>query len=157
IAQRVKAVEGRAGLFAKPVRLDALMVDAGDSAARQYADSQARTCAARGIHYQLHTFPAGAGVDDTAGRTLLRDTPPEAAAIMVDVPLPKGVDPHKIQRLIAPEKDVEGVNPVNIGNVVYGQSSLVPCTALAVLRMVESTKLAIRGLRAVVVGAGDVV
>jgi methylenetetrahydrofolate dehydrogenase (NADP+)/methenyltetrahydrofolate cyclohydrolase len=76
---------------------------------------------------------------------------------MVHLPLPKGVDPHKIQRLIAPEKDVEGVNPANIGNVVYGQSSLVPCTALAVLKMIESTKVPIRGKRAVVVGAGDVV
>jgi methylenetetrahydrofolate dehydrogenase (NADP+)/methenyltetrahydrofolate cyclohydrolase len=157
IARRVKACESRAGLFAKPVRLDALMVDSGDSAARQYADSQARTCAALGIHYKLHTFPLDAGFDDIAGRILLLNTQPEAAAIMVHLPLPKGVDPHKIQRLIAPEKDVEGVNPANIGNVVYGQSSLVPCTALAVLKMIESTKAEIRGKRAVVVGAGDVV
>ena len=157
IGQRVKAVESRAGLFAKPVRLDALMVDSGDSAARQYADSQARTCGALGIHYKLHTFPADAGFDDIAGRILLLNTQPEAAAIMVHLPLPKGVDPHKIQRLIAPEKDVEGVNPANIGNVVYGQSSLIPCTALAVLKMIESTKVDIRGKRAVVIGAGDVV
>ncbi len=157
ITQRVKALESRAGLFAKPVRLDALMVDSGDSAARQYADSQARTCAALGIHYKLHSFPANASFEDIAGRILLLNTQPEAAAIMVHLPLPKGVDPYKIQRLIAPEKDVEGVNPANIGNVVYGQSSLIPCTALAVLKMIESTKCDIRGKRAVVVGAGDVV
>jgi len=157
IAQRVKTLEARAGLFAKPVRLDALMVDSGDSAARQYADSQARTCGALGVQYKLHTFAADAGFEDIAGRILLLNTQPEAAAIMVHLPLPAGVDPYRIQRLIAPEKDVEGVNPANIGNVVYGQSSLVPCTALAVLKMIESTKVDIRGKRAVVVGAGDVV
>jgi methylenetetrahydrofolate dehydrogenase (NADP+)/methenyltetrahydrofolate cyclohydrolase len=157
ITQRVKALEARAGLFAKPVRLDAIMVDSGDSAARQYADSQAKTCAALGISYKLHTFPSTAGYDEIAGRILLLNTQPEAAAIMVHLPLPKGVDPHKVQRLIAPEKDVEGVNPANIGNIVYGQSSIVPCTALAVLKMIESTKVELRGKRAVVVGAGDVV
>ena len=157
IADRVRAIESRTGLFAKPVRLDALLVDSGDNAARQYAENQGKTCNALGITYKLHTFPPDAGYDDIAGRVLLLNTQPDAAAIMVHLPLPKGVDPYKIQRLIAPEKDVEGVNPANIGNVVYGQSSLIPCTALAVLKMIESTKTPIRGKRAVIVGAGDVV
>ena len=60
-----------------------------------------------------------------------------------------------VQALIAPEKDVEGVNPVNIGNIVYGRSSLAPCTALAVVRMIEATGASIQGQRAVVVGASD--
>ena len=157
IAARVKAIESRTGLFAKPVRLDALLIDSGDNAARQYAENQGKTCNALGITYKLHTFPSDAGYEDIAGRVLLLNTQPDAAAIMVHLPLPAGVDPYKIQRLIAPDKDVEGVNPANIGNVVYGQSSLIPCTALAVLKMIESTKVAIRGKRAVIVGAGDVV
>jgi methylenetetrahydrofolate dehydrogenase (NADP+)/methenyltetrahydrofolate cyclohydrolase len=157
IAARVKAIESRTGLFAKPVRLDALLIDSGDNAARQYAENQGKTCNALGITYKLHTFPSDAGYEDIAGRVLLLNTQPDAAAIMVHLPLPAGVDPYKIQRLIAPDKDVEGVNPANIGNVVYGQSSLIPCTALAVLKMIESTKVPIRGKRAVIVGAGDVV
>jgi methylenetetrahydrofolate dehydrogenase (NADP+)/methenyltetrahydrofolate cyclohydrolase len=135
IAARVKAIESRTGLFAKPVRLDALLIDSGDNAARQYAENQGKTCNALGITYKLHTFPSDAGYEDIAGRVLLLNTQPDAAAIMVHLPLPVGVDPYKIQRLIAPDKDVEGVNPANIGNVVYGQSSLIPCTALAVLKM----------------------
>lgn len=159
IAARVQALKDRAGLFAKPVRLDALLIDSGDNAARQYAENQGKTCAALGIDYRLHTFPPDAGFDDIAGRILLLNTKDEVPAIMVHLPLPAGVDPHAIQRLIAPHKDVEGVNPANIGNVVYGQSSLVPCTALAVLKMIESVPggASLRGKRAVVVGAGDVV
>jgi methylenetetrahydrofolate dehydrogenase (NADP+)/methenyltetrahydrofolate cyclohydrolase len=134
IAARAATIKSRGGI----VRLDALLADAGDNAARVYAENQGRTCADLGIEYRLNT----------------KD---EVPAIMVHLPLPPGVEPYRIQRLIAPEKDIEGVNPANIGNVVYGQSSLVPCTALAVLKMVQSTGVDIRGKRAVVVGAGDVV
>jgi methylenetetrahydrofolate dehydrogenase (NADP+)/methenyltetrahydrofolate cyclohydrolase len=153
IARRVQAMNARG----RPVRLDALLADSGDSAARQYAMNQGKTCAELGIEYRLHEFGAGADFDEIAGRVLLLNTREEVTAVMVHVPLPEGVEPFKVQRLIAPEKDVEGVNPANIGNIVYGKSSLVPCTALAVLMMVQSTGLELRGRRAVVVGAGDVV
>lgn len=139
------------------VRLDAVLVGAGDSGARVYADSQARTCRDLGIEYRLHELPPGARFDDVAGRVLLLNTLPEVTAIMVHLPLPDGIDPYSVQRLIDPDKDVEGVNPANIGNVVYGRSSLAPCTALAVIKMIESTGVELRGRRAVVVGAGDVV
>lgn len=153
IAERVAAVKARGG----SVRLDAVLVDTGDNAARVYAENQGRTCALVGIEYRLHELSARSTFDDVAGRVLLLNTKDEVSAIMLHLPLPEGVAPYRVQRLIDPEKDVEGVNPANIGNVVYGQSSLVPCTALAVLRMIEATRIELRGKRAVVVGAGDVV
>ncbi|MBX3406642.1 MAG: bifunctional 5,10-methylenetetrahydrofolate dehydrogenase/5,10-methenyltetrahydrofolate cyclohydrolase [Phycisphaeraceae bacterium] len=142
----------------RPVRLDAVLVGGDDDAAHQYAESQARTCGALGIDYVLHELPAGAGHDDIAGRVLLLNTKDEVSAIMVHLPLPAEVDAYSVQKLITPEKDVEGVNPANIGNVVYGRSSLAPCTALAVIKMVEHTGTGIQGLRgkiAVVVGASN--
>lgn len=153
IAGRVAALKAQG----RPVRLDALLVDDGDSAARQYSESQKRTCEALGIGYRLHSLPATAGFDDIAGRVLLLNTQDDCHAIMVHLPMPEGVDPYQVQRRIDPDKDVEGVNPANIGNVVYGRSSLAPCTALATLRMIRSTGIDLRGARCVVVGAGDVV
>ncbi|MFI4881300.1 MAG: bifunctional 5,10-methylenetetrahydrofolate dehydrogenase/5,10-methenyltetrahydrofolate cyclohydrolase [Phycisphaerales bacterium JB064] len=153
IARRVAALKAQG----RPVRLDALLVDDGDSAARQYADSQKRTCEALGIGYRLHSLPGTAGFDDIAGRVLLLNTQDDCHAIMVHLPMPEGVDPYEVQKRIDPDKDVEGVNPANIGNVVYGRSSLAPCTALATLRMIRSTGVDLRGARCVVVGAGDVV
>jgi methylenetetrahydrofolate dehydrogenase (NADP+) / methenyltetrahydrofolate cyclohydrolase len=170
ISRRTAAVRARGG----NVRLDALLVDSGDNASRQYAENQAKTCHDLGIDYRLHRLlpgawsGAGAAYDDIAGRVLLLNTQDEATAVMVHLPLPDGVDPYSIQRLIAPEKDVEGVNPANIGNVVYGRSSLAPCTALAVVKMIkwvceQDPALNarhhgdLRGKRAVVIGAGDVV
>jgi len=158
-----------------PVRLDAVLCDAGDNAARVYAENQARTSAQLGIEYRLHRVTGAEGTppgyDDIAGRVLLLSSEDSVTALMVHLPLPEGVDTYKVQRLIAPDKDVEGVNPANIGNIVYGRSSLAPCTALAVIKMIESvvapgqsglgsshaaTPL-LRGKLAVVVGAGDVV
>lgn len=153
IRQRVGALAARGAV----VRLDAVLVDSGDSAARVYAENQGRTCAELGIEYRLHELASDAGYDDIAGRVLLLNTEEKVTAMMLHLPLPEGVDAYRVQRLIAPEKDVEGVNPANIGNVVYGRSSLAPCTALAVIKMIESTGVPMRGKRAVVVGAGDVV
>jgi methylenetetrahydrofolate dehydrogenase (NADP+)/methenyltetrahydrofolate cyclohydrolase len=170
LANRAAAIVAAGG----SVRLDALLVDHGDNAARVYADNQARTCQSLGIEYRLHRVTSGATFDDVAGRVLLLSAQDDVSAIMVHLPLPDGVDAYAVQRLIAPEKDVEGVNPANIGNVVYGRSSLAPCTGLAVIKMIQSvaqhaglgqhTGLAhtphtplLRGKVAVVVGAGDVV
>lgn len=153
IAERVAALRAHG----RAVRLDALLVGSTDNAARQYADSQARTCRELGIDYILHDLPAGSGYDEIAGRVLLLNTKDDVTAIMVHLPLPDDVDPYSIQKLIAPEKDVEGVNPANIGNIVYGRSSLSPCTALATLKMIESTGVELRGKTAVVVGASNVV
>ena len=153
IAARVKAVRARGA----DVRLDAVLVGDADNAARVYATNQAKTCEALGITYRLHELHNRATYDDIAGRVLLLNYDDKATAVMLHVPLPEGVEPYRVQRLIAPEKDVEGVNPANIGNVVYGRSSLAPCTGLAVIKMVEHTQIPMRGKTAVVVGASDVV
>jgi methylenetetrahydrofolate dehydrogenase (NADP+)/methenyltetrahydrofolate cyclohydrolase len=162
IRSRVAAVRGRGG----QVRLDAVLVDSGDSASRLYAENQAKTCQQLGIDYKLHRLAQGAGYDDIAGRILLLSSQDDVHAIMMHLPLPEAVgmaQTHRIQSLIDPSKDVEGVNPANIGNIVYGRSSLAPCTALAVIKMLESIhgrpdqSPFLRGKLAVVVGAGDVV
>ncbi len=164
IAQRATAIKARGAR----VRLDAILVESGDNGARVYAENQARTCEMLGIQYKLHVLDRDSIFDDIAGRVLLLSANEDVSAIMVHLPMPPGVDAYQVQRLIAPEKDVEGVNPANIGNVVYGRSSLAPCTSLAVVRMIEHVCEAdpgfrnpgdsmLRGKLAVVVGAGDVV
>ncbi len=138
------------------VRLDAILVG-DDRAAGIYAANQQKTCAEIGIDYRLHRLPGSAGFDDIAGRVLLLNNDESVRAIMVHLPLPSGIDTERIQSFIDPAKDVEGVNPANIGNVVYGRRSLVPCTALAALEMIESTGIALRGARCVIVGASNIV
>ena len=151
-----EATKKRVAAASGVVRLDAVLVGSDRSAAL-YAESQRRVCAEVGIEYVLHGLPDGAGFDEIAGRVLLLNADEEVRAIMLHMPLPEGVDTELVQSLIDPEKDVEGVNPANIGNVVYGRRSLVPCTALAVMEMVESTGCPIKGANCVLVGASNIV
>ncbi|MFK7884949.1 MAG: bifunctional 5,10-methylenetetrahydrofolate dehydrogenase/5,10-methenyltetrahydrofolate cyclohydrolase [Phycisphaerales bacterium] len=157
IAQNLRVdVGARAKRLAElgtPARLDAILVDSGDNGARVYAENQASTCEKMGIGYTLHELPAGS--DQAAIRQALDglNADPSVHAIMVHMPLPDGVDAHAIQSRIDPDKDVEGVNPANIGNVVYGRSLKAPCTALATLRMLDHTGVNLKGQRCVVVGA----
>jgi len=153
ISRRTAAIREIGGA----VRLDAVLAAPADSPAGVYAESQGRACAEVGVDYHLHRLAPDAGYDEIAGRVLLLNTEEDVSGIMVHLPLPEPVDAYAVQRLIAPEKDVEGVNPANIGNIVHGRSSLVPCTALATVTMVESTGLDLRGLDCVVVGASDLV
>lgn len=157
LTQAVKTLNARG----KIVSLDAVMADPGADSARSsayiYADNQKTTCEMHGIEYRLHILPAGTGYAELAGRILLLGSDPTCTAIMLHLPVPDDVDTYKLQSLINPAKDVEGVNPANIGNIVYGRSSLVPCTALAVLNMIESTGIKLPGARVVCVGASDIV
>lgn len=140
------------------VALDALIAtDDVHSASNVYVENQRRACERLGIVYRLHQMSGSATAVEIEGRVRGLSEDGGVTAMMVHMPLPAGVDAYRVQRLIAPEKDVEGVNPSNIGNIVYGRSSLAPCTALAVVRLIESTGVALRGARVVVVGASDIV
>ncbi len=145
------------------VVLDAVLVAPGSSTidehkkspAHIYADNQRATCERLGIEYRLHELTPNSSYEDIAGRILLLSNDDDVSAIMLHLPIPEGIDTYRIQSLIAPEKDVEGVNPANIGNIVYGRSSLVPCTALATLKMVQSTGINLQGAQVVCVGASN--
>lgn len=152
VAARIERLRERG----RSVRLDAVLVE-GDPAGALYADRQCHMCGQVGIEYALHTLEGDSSFDDIAGRVLDLNQDEAVSAIMVHLPLPEGVDTDGIHSLIDPEKDIEGVNPVNIGRVVYGRRSLVPCTALAVVEMIESTGITLRGCRCVCVGASNIV
>lgn len=151
-----RAVAQRVAAAGRRVRLDAILVGE-DRSAVLYATNQAKTCADVGIEYVLHRLPASAGEARIAARIDLLNGEPAVQAIMLHLPLPEGVDTERMQSLIDPERDVEGVNPANIGNVVYGRRSLLPCTALAALALIERSGVTLRGSTAVVVGASNIV
>jgi methylenetetrahydrofolate dehydrogenase (NADP+) / methenyltetrahydrofolate cyclohydrolase len=77
--------------------------------------------------------------------------------ILVQLPLPKQIDPRKVIDAIAPAKDVDGFHPVNVGLLHLGRPTLVPCTPAGVIRLIESTGESIDGKHAVVIGRSDIV
>ena len=138
------------------VRLDAVLVGAPD-AGTIYARSQAKRCAAVGIDHRLHTLAESVGDGELQDYIGLLSRDPQVTGILLNLPLPKHLDTPAAQYAIDPYKDVEGVNPANIGLLFYGKPIIAPCTALAVMAVLREIGQPIRGRRAVVVGQGDIV
>lgn len=138
------------------VRLDAILVGS-EGAANIYARNQGKMCKEEGVEYVLHSLDENISEQELTKLITSLNADSSVSAIMVHLPLPEQINTEFIQALISPDKDVEGVNPANIGNIVYGRRSLVPCTALAVMEMIESTGVNLKGSRCVCVGASNIV
>ncbi len=137
------------------VRLDAVMV--GDPAAGEiYARSQRKRCHDVGIEYHLHTLGGDATESDIRATLHGLNEDPAVTGILLNLPLPSHIDTPAMQYGIDPYKDVEGVNPANIGLLFYGGPIIAPCTALAVMEILTEAKVEPRGMHAVVVGQGAI-
>jgi methylenetetrahydrofolate dehydrogenase (NADP+)/methenyltetrahydrofolate cyclohydrolase len=151
IALGVEALKAKG----KPVHLTALLVGS-TPAGELYAQRQGEACQAVGINYQLLTYPADVTQRDLKKEIRRLNVDPAVTGIMMHLPLPQHLDHPRLQYEIDVVKDVEGVNPANIGYVVYGRTLIAPCTALAVIELIKSTGIQLPGTEAVVVGASEI-
>jgi methylenetetrahydrofolate dehydrogenase (NADP+)/methenyltetrahydrofolate cyclohydrolase len=138
------------------VRLAALLVGASPSG-ELYAQRQGESCQALGIGYCLHKLPETATMQQVKTELRRMNKDKSVTGIMMHLPLPAHLDTQRLQFEIDVVKDVEGVNPANIGYVVYGHTLIAPSTAQAVIEMIRSTGVEMRGAEAVVVGASQIV
>ena len=156
LADRIKHdVRDRVAKLARAVHLSAILVGA-TPAGELYAGRQADACRDMGIDYDLIKLPADAAQNDVKHEIRRLNADPAVTGIMMHLPLPQQLDTQRLQYEIDVVKDVEGVNPANIGYVVYGHTLIAPCTALAVIELIKSTRVPIRGAEAVVVGASEI-
>jgi methylenetetrahydrofolate dehydrogenase (NADP+)/methenyltetrahydrofolate cyclohydrolase len=151
VSDRVAALKDKG----RSVHLTALLVGS-TPAGELYAERQRQACEAVGIDYELRTLPADADEPAVAAVLAALNRDPSVTGIMLHLPLPGHLDATALQYQIDPVKDVEGVNPANIGYVVYGHTLIAPCTALAVIELIKSTGVTLRGAEAVVVGASEI-
>jgi methylenetetrahydrofolate dehydrogenase (NADP+)/methenyltetrahydrofolate cyclohydrolase len=152
IRQQVEALR-TAG---KALKLVAVLVGE-PPASMVYARSQARQCEKLGIAYDLVQLPVECDAPCVLERIDELNADPSVTGIMLHMPMPPWINPHDMQYRIDPYKDVEGVNPANIGMVFYNHPIIAPCTALAVVEIIIETKMPLRGAHAVVVGQGAIV
>ena len=132
------------------------MLVGSTAAGELYAQRQGQACENVGITYQLRKLPGDTTPAAAAEVLQSLTADPGVTGIMLHLPLPAQLDATELQYKIDPVKDVEGVNPANIGYVVYGHTLIAPCTALAVIELIESTGVNLRGVEAVVVGASEI-
>jgi methylenetetrahydrofolate dehydrogenase (NADP+)/methenyltetrahydrofolate cyclohydrolase len=130
---------------------------AGNEAAELYIRNQQRACVDAGIAFEKRSY-----ANDVTQRELLAaiqavNVDPRVTGIILQRPFPKHLDLQALQNAIHPDKDVEGMHAANIGNIVYGGSTLGPCTARASVALLKSTGLNLKGLEVVIVGHSEIV
>ncbi|GDY11777.1 hypothetical protein LBMAG53_06550 [Planctomycetota bacterium] len=162
--RRTVLAETVRGLAVRGIRpcLAAVTVRA-DQAWERYVRNQASACAAVGIIHREQHCPAQASDSDLAEAIEALNADPEVHGIIVQSPLPAGIDDRAAKALIAPGKDVEAVGPARLGQLLAGVPGPAPCTAVAAVELARRALLEIHGTRdftgieAVVVGASTIV
>lgn len=140
----------------RPPTLAAVMVGQ-PPAGNIYAHSQQRLCQKVGIEYQLHQLDQHITQPALCQHIQQLNRDPSVTGVVLLLPLPDAINPSSVQYCIDPFKDVEGVNPANVGFVFYSQPIIAPCASLAVVELIRHSGTTIRGAEAVVVGQGAVV
>jgi methylenetetrahydrofolate dehydrogenase (NADP+)/methenyltetrahydrofolate cyclohydrolase len=149
----VESLKQKAGKSPKLVS-----IQAGENAASAvYIKSQKKVAEGLGIEYELKTLDAGVTQDGLIKEIKALNTDKGASGIIVQLPLPKGIDHRAVMSSILPEKDAEGMHPENLGHVLLGDAKLAPCTAWAAMELIESTGVKLYGKEAVVVGHSEIV
>lgn len=122
-----------------------------------YMDSQKKACEAVGAAMLGITLPEDTGEEELLSTIKDLNEDSSIHGIMVLFPLPKGMDELTVSLAIAPEKDVDGVNPVNIGLVASSPKGMAPCTPESVLEILKHSVGELKGLHAVIVGRSNIV
>ena len=128
-----------------------------DPASQSYVAAKNKTAHAIGIHSEQVTLDA-----DTSEEELLKlvdkyNNDDAINGILVQLPLPKGIDENKILNAINPDKDVDGFHPVNIGRMVLGEQCFLPCTPHGVLELLERSGVETSGAEVVILGRSNIV
>jgi methylenetetrahydrofolate dehydrogenase (NADP+)/methenyltetrahydrofolate cyclohydrolase len=123
-----------------------------DPASQVYVGSKVRACQEVGIESFGHRLPASTSQAELLDLIGVLGLDPRVHGILVQLPLPAGIDTQVVIEAIPPHKDVDGLHPVNQGRLLAGQPGLRPCTPLGVLRLLDEVGVPLAGARAVVVG-----
>jgi len=122
-----------------------------------YAKSKQKACEDIGIKSDLHVLPENIKEDKLIDTIDALNDDDSIHGIIVEMPLPKNLNQKTILREISPMKDVDGLNPITIGNILIGNEFLVPATPKGILRLLEEMKIPIEGKEIVIVNNSNVV
>ena len=149
IAARVAALSFQPGL--------AVVLVGDDPASTVYVRNKDRAAAAAGIAARTIRLPATTSQADLLAQVAALNADGSVDGILVQLPLPPGIDPRAVIEAIDPAKDVDGFHPVNVGRLADGLPTLAPCTPTGVMRLLAAAGVAPRGARALVIGRSSIV
>jgi methylenetetrahydrofolate dehydrogenase (NADP+)/methenyltetrahydrofolate cyclohydrolase len=160
IAERIRerVTADVAALKGKGITPSLVAIQVGENpASAVYVGQQQKAAEKLGISYRLEQLPADSTQKAVADFIAKLNADPGVNGIILQMPVPQGMNARELQASIIPAKDVEGVSPANMGWVVFGRPTLAPCTALGVVELINSTGVELYGKEVVVVGHSDIV
>lgn len=133
-------------------------VSVGNTAAADlYVRNQAREAEAAGVSFDARSYGAEISMEQLVGILQGLNADPRVNGIIIQRPLPGHIPVKALQRAIHPLKDVEGMHPASIGNIVYNDLTLGPCTAVAAVEILKTLPLKLEGLDVTVIGHSEIV
>ena len=128
-----------------------------DPASQVYVRNKVAACEKAGLHSVLEQYPADMTQEALLSRIETLNSDHRIHGILVQLPLPKHIDSHRVIETIAAQKDVDGFHVSNAGLLMTGTPLFRPCTPYGVMKMLESENVVLRGAVAVIVGASNIV
>ncbi|MBJ9988401.1 bifunctional methylenetetrahydrofolate dehydrogenase/methenyltetrahydrofolate cyclohydrolase FolD [Paenibacillus sp. S28] len=155
----------RAGIAAEVKELAAKGVTPGlavvlvgeDPASQVYVRNKEKACHDLGYYSEVHRLPASTTQEDLLALVDKLNKQDTIDGILVQLPLPGHIDEKAVINAIAVDKDVDGFHPVNVGNLVIGDDSLLPCTPAGVIELIKRAGVELAGKHAVVIGRSNIV
>ena len=135
----------------------AVVIVGDDPASRIYVNNKKKACAAAGIYSEEHALPGDTTQEELLDLIDALNKRKEIHGILVQSPLPKGLDEAAVVEKIDPEKDVDACHAYNVGKIMQGKCTFLPCTPAGVIELIKSTGVDICGKQCVVIGRSDIV
>lgn len=156
---RAEVAQRAAALTAKGRKPGLAVVLVGDNAASQvYVRNKVKACEDAGFHSVLEKYEATMTEAELLARVDALNNDPAIHGILVQLPLPKHIDDHKVIEAISPEKDVDGFHVSSAGALMVGEQGFKACTPYGCMKMLESIGMKnLRGKHAVVIGRSNIV
>ncbi|GIP52002.1 MULTISPECIES: bifunctional methylenetetrahydrofolate dehydrogenase/methenyltetrahydrofolate cyclohydrolase FolD [Paenibacillus] len=128
-----------------------------DPASQVYVRNKEKACHDLGYYSEVHRLSASTTQEELLALVDKLNRQDNIHGILVQLPLPNHIDEKSVINAIAVEKDVDGFHPVNVGNLVIGDDSLLPCTPAGVIELIKRTGIEMAGKHAVVIGRSNIV
>ena len=135
----------------------AVIMVGDDKASKVYVKNKSKACEDVGIEYEEYILPANTKMEELLELIEKLNNDETIHGILVQSPLPKGLDANEAFRTISPRKDVDGFNPINVGKLSLNQDCFVSCTPYGIIKMLESYNIEIEGAHAVIIGRSNIV
>ncbi len=128
-----------------------------DPASQVYVGQKEKTCKDIGIYSERHDIPATTTQAELNALVELLNKDPKVHGILVQLPLPKGLNENEVLYLINPKKDVDGFHPVSLGKLMIGEPDFIPCTPHGIQQLIVRSGVQTEGAEVVVVGRSNIV